>query len=424
MSVDRGTQIRVVRLVLTDLFGIARAKTVTYDQYLRAVDEGHAWASPLLAVDLWQNLPDDDRLGSGNVLIYPDSDTLVSLPWQPDTAVVLCSARRGGAQAPTPRNALAKVLGSVSSRGLTAKFGPEVEFTLQSPEGAAPFGMDQWYSSQAVDAVGSYVADLYRYLPDMDIPVYEIFNEHGAGQMEMNLRPAVGLQAWDRLILMKLAVREVATRHRLRATFLCIPSNDAECVPSGFHVHQTLHDAGGRNLFKLQADGPSKESRAYIAGQLHHANAITAFAAPTITAYKRFRPGTWAPMRAGWGVDNRAAMVRLHVAGTNTRVENRIGSSDANPYLLAAAQVAAGLDGIERQLDPGDPADHNVAEDPTYPMVPLHLPGAIEALHQDVVLTTAIGTELCELYASVQQLVWRRHQEHVSDWELHEYRSL
>lgn len=424
MSETRDTRIRVVRLVLTDLFGIARAKTVTYDQYLRAIEEGHAWASPLLAVDLWQNLPDDDRLGSGNVLIYPDPDTLVSLPWQPDTAVALCSARRGDAQAPTPRDALAKVLRAVASHGLTTKFGPEIEFTLLDPDGTAPFGMDQWYSTDAVDAVGPYIADLYHYLPDMDIPVYEIFNEHGAGQMEMNLQPATGLQAWDRLTLMKLAVREVATRHGLRATFLCIPSNDAECVPSGFHVHQTLHGTGDENLFEVQPDGPSKESRAYIAGQLHHADAITAFAAPTTTAYKRFRPGTWAPMRAGWGVDNRAAMVRLHVAGKNTRVENRIGSSDANPYLLAAAQLAAGLDGIERQLDPGEPADHNVAEDPSYRLVPLHLPGAIEALLQDVVLTNALGTELCELYAAVQQLVWRRHQEHVSDWELREYRSL
>jgi glutamine synthetase len=405
------------------MFGVPRAKTVSYEHYLDAVEGGHAWAAPVLAADLWQNLPDDDRLGTGNIMIYPDPETFMPLPWQPGTAVVLCGTR--SIKAPTPRDALARVLTRAAERGMDPKFGPEVEFTLLRGDGTPPFGMDQWYTSEAIASIAPFVDDLYAYLPEMDIPLYEVFNEHGAGQMEINLRPAVGLKAWDRMILMKLAVKELAQRHGMRATFMSKPGNDPELAASGFHVHQTLHGTNGANLFQLGADGqPSKESIAYIGGQLAHANAITAFAAPTITAYKRYRPGTWAPMRAGWGLDNRTAMVRLHVAGANTRIENRIGSSDANPYLIAAAQLAAGLDGMDRQLDPGAPASHNVAEDPNYPQVPMSLPGAIEALEADTTLTEAIGQDLCELYASLQRLVCRRYQEHVTDWELKEYRNL
>ncbi|MGV9867148.1 glutamine synthetase family protein [Rhodococcus koreensis] len=419
------TDIRIVRLLLTDFFGIPRAKTVTYDQYQRAVEEGHAWASPVLAADLWQNLPDDDRLGTGNTTIHPDVSTFTPLPWQKGTAVVLCGARPENSNPSTPRDALLRVLESAANLGLEPKFGPEAEFTLFNNDGTSPFGMDQWYTSEAITAIAPFIDDLYTYLPDMDIPVYEIFNEHGAGQMEINLDPAMGLKAWDRAVLMKLAIKEIAQRHGMRASFLSKPSNDPECSESGFHVHQTLNDSVGTNLFQLDENGkPSKEVAAYIGGQLAHASATTAFAAPTVTSYKRFRPGTWAPMRAAWGVDNRAAMVRLHVAGKNTRVENRSGASDANPYLLAAGQLAAGLDGIRRNLDPGDPASHNAADDPAYPLVPTNLGAALDALESDTLLTEAIGSELCELYVATQRQVLRRYQEFVTDWELHEYRSL
>lgn len=426
MNQPDATEIRIVRLVLTDLFGAARAKTVSFEQYQRALENGHSWASPLLAVDMWQNLPEDDRLGTGNVTIHPDPDTLTPLPWQPGTSVVLCRAERNGAPAPTPRDVLMRVLESAATAGFEPRFGPELEFTLLiGPDGnGAPFGMNEWFTNDALSRIAPFVDDLYAHLPAMDLPLYEVFNEHGAGQMELNMRPAKGLLAWDRAVLMKLAVKEIAQLHGMQATFMSKPSNDPGCGASGFHVHQTLHEFGGRNVFVPEGSTPSKEAASYVAGQLAHADAITAFAAPTVTSYKRFRPGTWAPMRAGWGFDNRAAMVRIQVDGENSRIENRLGASDANPYLLAAAQLAAGLDGMARQLDPGKPASHNIAEDAAYHLVPTDLSAAVEALEADTVLVDALGEEFCALYASVQRLVWRRYQEHVTDWEIQEYRTL
>src|SRR5699024_415155 len=158
--------------------------------------------------------------------------------------------------------------------------------------------------------------------------------------------------------------------------------------------------------------------------QLQHASSITAFAAPTINSYKRYRPGTWAPIRAAWGIDNRAAMARLLIAGDNTRIENRIGASDANPYLLGAAQLAAGLEGMSTLLDPGTPSSGNAAEDPQYATIPMNLMDAMRALEADTVLTRAMGAEFCELYVDVQRHVWQRYQEHVTDWEIREYKAL
>lgn len=267
------------------------------------------------------------------------------------------------------------------------------------------------------------MSDLYRYLPDMGLPLYEVFNEHGAGQVELNMEPGRGVQALDRAVLMKLAVKEIATRHGLKATFMSKPSNDPHDAASGFHLHQSLVTADSTPVF-ADGVGATPLAKAYMGGQLRHANALTLFAASTITSYKRFLPGTWAPIRAAWGYDNRSAMVRFQGLSASGRVENRLGASDANPYLLAASQLAAGLAGVRDDLDPGEPVTHNAAEDPAYDRVPVDLRGAIEALEADEVIVDALGRELCELYCSVQRLVLRRFNSHVTDWEITEYRDL
>ena len=225
---------------------------------------------------------------------------------------------------------------------------------------------------------------------------------------------------------MKLAVKEIALRHGLHATFMARPSNDPECAPSGFHLHQSLLDARGNNVFEDRACGGSlsETARHYAGGQLAHADGITGVAAATVTAYKRYRPGTWAPMRAGWGIDNRSAMVRAILAGEDTRLENRLGASCANPYLIAAAPLAAGLHGIHDRIEPGEPASHDIVGDDRYPLVPLNLLDGIRALAADAVLTEALGSEFSRLYVSVLRGVWDRYQAHVTDWEIAEYREV
>jgi glutamine synthetase len=223
----------------------------------------------------------------------------------------------------------------------------------------------------------------------------------------------------------RLATKELAERHGLRATFMSVPSNHPEHPPSGFHLHQTLLDSKGRNLFAdKETGGLSDLGRAYVGGQLAHADGITGVAAATVTAYKRLRPNAYAPLRAAWGIDNRAAMVRAVLRGDSTRIENRLGASDANPYLLAAAQLAAGLDGIAVGADPGKPMAHDVGSDPAFPRVPTNLLDGIAALQADQMLVDALGPDVVEMYCAVQRQVWQRFALHVTEWEIAEYRDV
>src|ERR1035437_3083534 len=202
--------------------------------------------------------------------------------------------------------------------------------------------MREWFTDQALGKLAPFLDDLYTYLPALGVEIYEIFNEHGAGQVEANLFPGTPLAAVDQIFVMKAAIKEIAFLHGLRVTFMSKPANSEEVATSGYHLHQTLLDKDGKNLFLDDRDEQrlSAVGLQYVAGQLAHAPALTATAAQTITAYKRFRPGNYAPVNANWCMEDRGSLVRGIIAGKNTRIENRLGASDANPYLLTASQFA------------------------------------------------------------------------------------
>jgi len=420
--------VRIVRLLVSDAHGVVRAKSVSADYFHALGDKRHVWAAPVLYGDLWQNLPTDVSVPMGNAFLVPDMDTYTVLPWNRRAAVVICDIEPGIEIAPAPRSAARRVIDAAAAAGYSPLFGPEVEFYLfdkahGQPATVPAFTMQEWYTDVALARIGGFVEDLYEYLPQMGVPVYEVFNEHGAGQMEINVAPAIGMRALDQIFLTKLATKELAAMHGLHATYMSVPSNSPEQPPSGFHLHQTLLDAEGRNLF-AGVDGLTDLARWYVGGQLAHANGITGIAAATVTAYKRLRPNAYAPLRAGWGIDNRTAMVRAILRGDNTRIENRLGASDANPYLLAAVQLAAGLDGIARRTEPGEPAAHDVGSDPKFPLVPMNLFDGVKAFEADTVLVDAVGRDVAELYCSVQRQVWSRYQFQVTDWEIAEYRDV
>jgi len=426
-----------VRLVVVDLHGVPRAKLITAAHFPQVAERGHPWALPLLAVDIWQGLAPDERemgveTGFGNGVARPDLATLRLLPWTRGTAHVVADVfTKAGDEAPTSRSALRRVLADAGSMGYRPVLGSELEFYLYRPDperqGFGPlFGLQSWFSEHALALTQEFLEDLHACVERIGLPVYETFNEHGSGQFEINLAPGSGLGAVDDVVLLKVAVKEVAMRHGLRATFMAKPVNGGSAPPSGYHLHQALSTAGGASAFgdAAAADGLSAVGRAYVGGHLAHAAGVTGVAAPTVTAYKRYVPGTWAPVRAAWAIDNRTALVRAIPAGEDTRVENRLGSSDANPYLLAAAMVAAGLDGVRRGIDPGPPATLNVLEDERYPALPATLIEGVEAFAADTVLMEAIGADLSRTLVRCLRNDWRRFHAHVTDWEIREYREL
>jgi glutamine synthetase len=226
------------------------------------------------------------------------------------------------------------------------------------------------------------------------------------------------------VFMAKAIIKETARQFDLRATFMTKPSNDPFVVPSGFHLHQTLMDPSGANEF-LDADaGISKLGQQYIGGQIEHARALTMFAAQTINSYKRFTPGTWAPLEASWSMDDRGRLVRGIPAGRNTRIENRLGASDANPYLLVASQLAAGLLGIQGGILPPAPLARNAAFEASSGLLPTNLIDAIHAMEADTVLRTALGDEFVGMYIAMLKNVHRRYTLAVSEWEIDEYREV
>jgi glutamine synthetase len=430
--------IRNVRLVLTDLYGVPRGKVVTAERMERALTEGHPFAIPLFASNLWQrHAPGEHRysndIGYRNGVLRLDPLTFTPLPWTQATAHVLTDLHDHSGQVvtATPRAVLRRVLDDAVSLGIEPVMGSELEFYVYRPEppgdGFAPvYGPQSWFSVHAMGVAQRFVDELHRAADFMGLGLYEIFAEHGAGQFEVNLEPGTGLLAIDRMVALKIAIKEVAQSLGLRATFMARPTNDGGTPPSGYHLHQALRGAAGENLLADEAGtgGLSATALHYVAGQLAHAPAMTAVASPTVTSYKRYQAGTWAPVQIAWGIENRTALVRALPAGPDTRIENRLGSSDANPYLLAAVMVAAGLDGIRRRLDPGDPAEGNLFEEIRFSRLPSSPAEGIAALLADEELTQALGPEFTSTFADVLRFDWHRFLSHVTDWEISEYREM
>jgi glutamine synthetase len=426
-----------VRLILTDLYGVARGKLIAAQRMERALAHGHPFAIPLFASNLWQRHAPGEHaystdIGYRNGVLRLDPLTFTPLPWTPGTAHVITDLYDdAGAIVATPRAVLRRVLDDAETLGLRPVFGNELEFYVFRPghdgSGFQPaYGPQSWFSIHALGEAQEFVDELDRAAELMGLPLYEIFSEHGAGQFEVNLEPGAGLAAIDQVVALKIAIKEVAHGMGLRATFMTRPTNLDITPPSGYHLHQSLLDAAGENALADAGDpdGLSAVARHYVAGQLAHAPAMTALASPTVTAYKRYRNGTWAPIQVAWGIQNRTALVRALPGGDGTRIENRLGSSDANPYLLAAVMVAAGLDGIRRRLPAPDPAADNLFDHVRFPPLPASPPEALAALAADAELTEALGPLFTTTFADVLRADWQRYLSHVSDWEISEYREM
>lgn len=425
-----------VRLVLTDLYGVPRGKVVAARRMERALTEGHPFAIPLFASNLWQRHAPGETvyttdIGYRNGILRLDPATFAPLPWTPATAHMLADLHEeDGSIVGTPRAVLRRVLDDAAALGVIPVFGSELEFYVYRPAEGGGYqpadGPQAWFSVDALGTSQQFVDELDRAAGLMGLELYEIFSEHGAGQFEVNLEPGTGLAAIDRMIALKIALKEVARSLGLRATFMAQPAALEITPPSGYHLHQSLRDGAGANLLADAADpdGLSALARHYIAGQLTHARAMAAVAAPTVTAYKRYHRGTWAPIQVAWGIQNRTALVRALPAGDGTRIENRLGSSDANPYLLAAVILAAGLDGIRRELPAPEPATENLFENIRYERLPVSPPEALDALTADAELSAALGEVFTTVFADVLRCDWGRYLRHVSDWEISEYREM
>lgn len=427
--------IKTVKVEFPDLFGVARTKVVPARHFLHIAEHGIQFAFPTFALDLAGNPASGtgtaEETGYADMTAMPDLNTFTILPWEPQTAAVIADLYyQNEAIALAPRNILKRIIAEYERRKLLPIVGSELEFYLLKQENGTwrtysdkPSMVYTWNSTIDPDGITRKMCDA---IEAMNHRPLAISHEFFPGQFEINLDHGEALDMADRTFFFKQAVKEIAWQNGLMATFMAKPRSDLG--GSGYHLHLSLADPATRtNLFHdpRAEDGLADLARHFIGGQMEHARGLTAIFAPTINSYKRYVPGAFAPFYVLWGYDNRTCYVRIPPERKGgTRVENRTPDGVANPYLVFAAALAAGLDGIDRRLEPG-PAfigdAYMTADCASTPIVPQYLHEAIEALEADEVLCQMMGPAFVKAFGAVKRLESDRFRAHVTDWEFNEY---
>jgi glutamine synthetase len=425
--------VTTVRLSYPDLHGIARGKEFPASYFEHLSDDGAPACEAIMTVDLKHNVVAGFEHGFQDINARVDPSTLRRIPWDPEVAWALADLERmdGTPYGVDSRGVLKKAVTGYTERGLTPILGPELEFYLCEADPSAPNGYRRYVNNDShVYTVGS-VADprgvlreMLHACADLGLLAYAANHEFGRSQYEINLRHSDALDAADRAFLFKTTVKEIAAQHGLLATFIGKPWNDDE--GSGFHLHLSLGDESGANLLNGdRAEGLSPLAHHFLAGLLEHGPALMAFFNPTTNAYRRIHEEALVPTLVSWGHDNRLCLARVpRERGGATRVELRLGDGAANPYLAAAAALFAGLDGIERELEPPEPIEGLIYEQPAAEEctpLPRSFEAALEALDADELIKDAMGADLVGTFLTIKGYELDRAKKYVTDWEFAEY---
>jgi glutamine synthetase len=284
----------------------------------------------------------------------------------------------------------------------------------------------QYLTEQRYDQLDPLFELLRRDIVPLGLNLRSIEVEYGPSQCELTFHPGIGLAPADAMVLLRSAVKQIARRHGYHASFMCRP-RIPNVMSSGWHLHQSLRDRqSGADSF-VSNDGYNDLSSVathWLAGLLAHARAAAAFTTPTLNGYKRYRPYSLAPDRAIWGRDNRGVMIRALAAHGDpaTRLENRVGEPAANPYLYMASQVLAGLDGLQRKLDPGPSAD--TPYETKAAMLPKSLSEALAALRENDCFREGLGAGFIDYFVKIKEAEIARFEAEVTEWEQREYFDL
>jgi len=376
-----------------------------------------------------QQVPDPHfGADAGDFVAMPDLETYAPLPYQPSIGRVLSYLRTeaGEAWAGCPRTRLRDMLDTLAQRGFSARAAFEPEFTLfrtAEKGNYTPADAFTMYSVARMEAEHDLLDEIEATLAQQGIRVVGMGAEYGAGQLEINLHHEPPIKAADDLLTFRETVKALARRRGLIASFMPKPYD--HLAGNGVHVHLSLWDMEGSEDHSA-GDGPLGLSAAmahFIAGVLIHAPALCGVFAPTVNSYKRLLPGSWAPAHIGYAADNRAALVRVPGA-SRPRMEFRAGDHTAHPHLALAALIAAGIDGLDRQLDPGPPATGDLGHLPDdalarqgVRLLPRTAREALDALEADPVILDALGPICGPELLRIRREELARYDRHVSDWE-------
>ena len=421
-----------IRLQFTDIFGTFKNIAITPAQLEKALDNQCMFDGS--AIEGFARIEDAD------MYLCPDLCTFEIFPWRPQqgkVARLICDVYKadGTPFESDPRYVLKKVIREAAEMGYTFDVGPECEFFLfHTDEQGRPTTTTHetagYFDVGPIDLAENVRRDIVLNLEDMGFDIESSHHEIAPAQHEVDFQYETGLRAADNILTFKMAVKTIAKRHGLHATFM--PKPKAGVNGSGMHINMSLEDLGGRNLFADDSDerGLSRLAYEFLAGILHHIKSMTILTNPLVNSYKRLIPGYDAPTYIAWSTaSNRGQLIRIPSSrGASTRIELRSPDSAMNPYLALASCLAAGLDGIRRGLTPPEPVSRNVAgmtEEEIrswgISQLPETLGEAIEEFEKDTFLQQVLGKHIYTKYLAAKKKEWDLFRSQVTDWEIGEY---
>ncbi len=430
----RRHDVKFVLAQFVDMHGVAKTKAVPASHFDDVLEDGAGFAG----FALWgmgQQPHDPDFMAVG------DLSTLSLMPWQPGYARIVCDGRVSGRPwRYDTRHVLKEQLRALGERGWTLNTGLEPEFMLLrriedgSIQPADPTDLldKPCYDYKGLSRSRHFIEKLVASLQEVGFDVYQIDHEDANGQFEINFTYTEALTSADRFVFFRMAAGEIARELGMICSFMPKPMSTR--TGSGMHIHLSIADGNGTSLFEDESDrhglGLSELAYHFLGGLLHHGPALTALVAPSVNSYKRLVVGralsgaTWAPAHIAYGDNNRTAMVRV----PHGHLELRLSDSSCNPYLATAAVLAAGLDGVDRKLDPGEPHNLNLYDYTLEQLgemgigtLPQTLREALDRLAADSLFHDRLGADVIGEFIAIKEMEWVEYQRHVSDWEIDRY---
>ncbi|MBT8082222.1 MAG: glutamine synthetase family protein [Gammaproteobacteria bacterium] len=373
---------------------------------------------------------DPDNVEDRDMLLVPDPHTLRPVPWAADPAASVfldCYHRDGTAVAKSPRGVLRNVLAKYEARGWVPVVAPEVEFYLLSPhsdpneEAEPPEGRLGWteganqpYSIDTMNDFDPFVNDVYEFCEAQRIEIDTISQEMGPAQFELNFLHGHPVDLADQVFLFKRTIREAAIKHNMHATFLAKPM--AGDAGSALHIHQSVVDRNGNNVFSDADGNPTDLFRGFLGGLQHYMNEALLVFAPYVNSYRRFINPDSSPVNLAWAIDNRTVGLRVPDSSPEARrVENRLAGADVNPYLVLAASLACGYLGMVEGIEPSAPIEGSAYGQEFG--LHKHLYSAVDALRESEAMRSMLGESFVDLYTALKDAEYAEFQEIITPWE-------
>ena len=414
MQLIEDEDVEFIRLQFTDMFGNLKNIAITPGQLEKIQDCKYPFESSAGFDDLYD--PEE------NLFLVPDLESFTILPWRPQQGKVakfICDVIKqdGTPYTLSPRTILKNVLEDAKKEGYTFVVDPECEFFLfHTDDNGTPTTITHekagYLDVGPLDLGENARREMVLTLEDMGFEIESSHHEKAPAQHEIDFTQAEALDTADALMSFKFAIRSTAKRFGLYATFMPKPRTD---LPgSGMHLHISMYK-NGENLFDDDDGEASAMAGFFMGGVMEHARALCAITNPVVNSYKRILTGYHAPKEVYWAKKGEKALLKYHNNGADTKVELRFPDPSANPYLAIAVCIAAGMDGIHKQISPGE------ANCQSGRYLPGNLKDALDCMKQDNLMKATLGEEFVKLYTAIKYQEWNEYMLQVSDWEVDRY---